>query len=236
MRVVILCLLVLLVACSEPQIEQLPERSEPIEPIEKVEELIVEVVENTSEPISNPVEQVKDIDELKSILLKGIEGTEYHVTMGVTVSGNTNIESTTEIFVKDERSRVDTKATIQGQDIETRVIILEEEMISCINEGTWQCESFDIDAEIVKLTAEQMREQLENETFYTAVTRKANRRLAGVLARCYVITLEDMPVQEQCYSNEGAVLYQEFTIDGDHVVHRASAYSRSVDENVFSEP
>ncbi len=141
------------------------------------------------------------------------------------------------MYVKGDNARTDVTMEVEGDRIEARQYQLAGELISCDKQETWSCMIMDFgdDAGNTPLDMQSSFEEPDVD-----VTKKASRTIAGATAECFLVEFGDGMFgdmsTEQCFSEEGVLLYSEMIMPQGTIKWEATEYSLSVSDSDFEPP
>ncbi len=215
--VILIATLVVFAACeSQPAAQDdLPEEQQEEEPEQQVLEQEAGVVEDARQELLGFFDRQQTL--------------RYTVEYQTTVQGQYLLMTQ---FVDTGGVRVRTDMDAQG--IEMRTIYADRIAYTCMNMGSWSCFEATSDDEIPETTGVLAREEFEQDRSL-AVTRTDARTVAGVVAQCFIYTMDDVR-SEQCFSPEGVPVFVETSADGHTSRTQATSYELSLPANAFELP
>lgn len=169
-------------------------------------------------------------------LAKKAEGATFTVTYETsdTYSGSSG---EMRMYSKGKRSRMDMSNTVNGQLIESQLYGEGDSMTQCMKQnGEWNCFILPGVGE-TDMPGDFQSDWNDSDM---SVTKTGTKSIAGTTANCYEVNIEvpdqGMVQQEVCVSKEGVLLSMEATTPQGTMTWKATDYSTSVSDDVFTPP
>lgn len=227
---IILCILVLLVACTPEKAEVSTENNQAETNNEqtKTENSQKQQVPDTQETVEETPKQ-EESSTFKALLSKNVE---YEVTYDMVTSAqaDTLTNQITQYF-KNGKIRTDTAYL----GVTAQSFYIGDKHISCATHaGPWTCSEFELDDTDISTTA--FLDFKDNPDKYDA-QKLPSKLILDQKTSCYRVPVEEEGINiDYCYSSEGVPLYIHSNEDGQTTTLTALKYSTSVADSVFEFP
>lgn len=209
----ILPLLLLLVACTTPQLE--PEQPFVPEQAREVTEQVT-AEETTAKEMLDSLFMTQPPDE-------------YSLTIKITshVNDTDHVAEVTQ-YVSHSNLRTHTTQRIDGKDIAFDTFIIDGEFHSCVFDEEWDCRP---------APEEPMDPQAFPEPVFEepVVTQLSSKFVAGLSAQCFELKYRES-MEELCLTESGIVVYRHVIFGNEYITEEAQQLSMDVAQDVFVLP
>lgn len=228
-----------LLGCTENQLEerpipsQLPPQPQPLpsndadQVVLQIQNVTADVQGDTEQNVTADVESKGDPyrkrEEARRELEELLKHTPTSFTVTYHITSTNQPDALVTLYVTKQQMRSDTTISLEHQNIETRTIFRENEMITCRKEESWKCYS------ITAPRAPPRENTALNMTLN--ITRAPSRTIAGTKTECYTAFNTT-----NCYSKEGILLYSATHGPAGSMIEEATSYALTIPAGVFTPP